>query len=556
MEWEVITDITGPQGERGEPGADSTVPGPTGPQGEAGEDYDPAALDALAASTTTALATKREKVSGEYRLADFGTVDLTGATDTTAVLNAALAAMHAAGGGTLLFPAGRILIAGQILPPQTTAVGVAPKQVPMVWQGQASVFAGQGVSVPLGGTILVVTYDNPGLDTDAKLLTTGIGKLSIRDISFYDPSPSATTFIKSTGTTLDISQCGFFGSAATSSLCNQDAIWLGGSNPTHLDGDPEGGFQGYGTVIKENYFSKIRRILFGRTFCNGIVFRDNIAWATCGTNLVDGACIEFNGDPYGDNGGNFCVGNLIAGNLIEIQGYKYGIKLQWFINGGIVNNNGFDFVSGTIAMVRMENKAGLNVVIDGSGQIGKLYSDGATATPGFNTRIATSEASQVAYGMNFLSSDGVKSKAFVAGPLGRVDITDLSNVVVATLSARSWVAPGVGGAMTINSGTGGSYLDLRNFGVRFYDHNSGPLRVSIGKGLDGLQLGAAFDVTVQRDAAVCLAVNRPVKTQATTTALRPSAATVGVGAQIYDTTLAKPLWSDGTVWRDAGGTSA
>ncbi|WGW06061.1 DUF2793 domain-containing protein [Tropicibacter oceani] len=34
---------------------------------------------------------------------------------------------------------------------------------------------------------------------------------------------------------------------------------------------------------------------------------------------------------------------------------------------------------------------------------------------------------------------------------------------------------------------------------------------------------------------------------------RPSAASVGAGAMIYDTTLSKPLWSDGTAWRDAAG---
>lgn len=40
-----------------------------------------------------------------------------------------------------------------------------------------------------------------------------------------------------------------------------------------------------------------------------------------------------------------------------------------------------------------------------------------------------------------------------------------------------------------------------------------------------------------------------------TTALRPAAATAGQGGEIYDTTLSKPIWSDGTVWRDAAGTS-
>lgn len=39
------------------------------------------------------------------------------------------------------------------------------------------------------------------------------------------------------------------------------------------------------------------------------------------------------------------------------------------------------------------------------------------------------------------------------------------------------------------------------------------------------------------------------------TAGRPSAVTSGNGAQIYDDTLNIPIWSDGTVWRNATGTA-
>lgn len=43
--------------------------------------------------------------------------------------------------------------------------------------------------------------------------------------------------------------------------------------------------------------------------------------------------------------------------------------------------------------------------------------------------------------------------------------------------------------------------------------------------------------------------------QAVATGSRPSAATVGAGAVVFDTTLNKPVWSDGTTWRDATGTA-
>lgn len=42
---------------------------------------------------------------------------------------------------------------------------------------------------------------------------------------------------------------------------------------------------------------------------------------------------------------------------------------------------------------------------------------------------------------------------------------------------------------------------------------------------------------------------------ASTTATRPASATLTTGSQIYDTTLGKPIWWNGTVWKDAAGTT-
>lgn len=48
---------------------------------------------------------------------------------------------------------------------------------------------------------------------------------------------------------------------------------------------------------------------------------------------------------------------------------------------------------------------------------------------------------------------------------------------------------------------------------------------------------------------------KPVRVQNTTTAARPSASSVGAGTMIYDTTLSIPIWSNGTVWKNAAGTT-
>lgn len=57
------------------------------------------------------------------------------------------------------------------------------------------------------------------------------------------------------------------------------------------------------------------------------------------------------------------------------------------------------------------------------------------------------------------------------------------------------------------------------------------------------------------DPMVVTAVLIPQPFPSYTTGGRPSAAAAGAGAYYYDTTLGKPAWSNGTVWRDAAGTA-
>lgn len=47
----------------------------------------------------------------------------------------------------------------------------------------------------------------------------------------------------------------------------------------------------------------------------------------------------------------------------------------------------------------------------------------------------------------------------------------------------------------------------------------------------------------------------PIRALAEATANRPNAATAGAGAQMFDTSLGKPIWSDGSIWVDATGAS-
>ncbi len=55
--------------------------------------------------------------------------------------------------------------------------------------------------------------------------------------------------------------------------------------------------------------------------------------------------------------------------------------------------------------------------------------------------------------------------------------------------------------------------------------------------------------------SVGTAAGEALRTGVATTGSRPAATAVPVGAQFYDSTLGVPIWSNGTVWKDAAGTT-
>lgn len=66
---------------------------------------------------------------------------------------------------------------------------------------------------------------------------------------------------------------------------------------------------------------------------------------------------------------------------------------------------------------------------------------------------------------------------------------------------------------------------------------------------------AGFAITLSGNGKLATPWVLSVTNRAYTTGTRPTAASAGDGAMIYDTTLNKPIWSDGSVWRDATGTA-
>lgn len=256
-----------------------------------------------------------------------------GTTDDTAAILACITDCQSTG-GIMWCPHGTYRIDGQLPIPNDGAS--FPAQKPMRWIGAGAHFSGKTTATtPAGGTIFDMRYSGGPC-----VLTKGSGTLEIEGITFTQRGTAHTQpFLQTTNTTLLVHDCSFVGhSTKTTTACDQDAIILGGTT-TNLDGSDTAAFQGYGSVISDNYFNRIRRGVYGRVYCNGVVIRSNTWWAQCGGT----AAIELNSG----NGVDYCVGNVIADNLIECVGYTTAISLTTTLANSIIGNNLFD--AGAIA---------------------------------------------------------------------------------------------------------------------------------------------------------------------------------------------------------------
>ena len=323
---------------------------------------------------------------------DFG-ADPTGIADSTSAIQAALNQAVANGGGTVFAPSGTYLIAG-VLQPQYS--GTPPVQVPLRITGTGchySSLTGGPPNVPAAGSTI---FNMTSAATYGKLLTLGLGYLEITGIVFKDTAGTSAPWIYTTNTTLNIHDCSFFGSK-TWTNCNQDCIVLGGTVEAFGDDNPTHGFQGYGTVIERNYFDKIRRVAWLRTYCNGISIKSNTVWADCGSNLANGACIDLMGSSAGGGAG----ANYIVGNTIEVPGYPYAFSCVYAQSNVFIGNGLYDNTGTTLGMIYYGTGAASNLLI-GNSHPYPTPSSNIAGSFSYNTAIFDSEPLKI--GFNLLGS--------------------------------------------------------------------------------------------------------------------------------------------------------
>jgi Pectate lyase superfamily protein len=265
-----------------------------------------------------------------------------GVADDTAAVNLAFAAAYAAGGGVVYFPWGTYLIAGALTIPNDGAA--EPQQPPYVMEGAGMQVNGKWTTPASNGSVLILTETT---NTVGKIDTRGSGYMEIEGLSFKDTASDSVPFIHTTNTTLHVHDSSFT-SSQTGTANVQDAIVLGGTNPALIHtGNSDAPFQGYGTVIRDNFFAQVRHAVVGNTYANGVQVVNNTVGSGSGSSTSGDAPFVFIGYGSGSQG---TTGGYISGNLIEATNYYYSVRLdQYAEDFTMLGNSAYDQGPNTVA---------------------------------------------------------------------------------------------------------------------------------------------------------------------------------------------------------------
>jgi hypothetical protein len=458
-----------------------------------------------------------------------------GTTDDSAAVIAAIQSAYDAGGGVVYFPPGVYRIDSQLAIPNT-GTGATFQQPPITLRGVGTRWSGDLISgsIASGASVLDLRFSGD----NAKILTMGIGTLRLERIALVDNGTSTTPFVMTTATTIvtdDVFVRGNLTKQGSNGTCDQDAFVLGGTDAFSAAANTStSAFRGWGTVIQNCKFSRIRRGIYGRAACNAVVIMNNTWDTLCGGGEDFGA-IEFN--KFGD----VADGNVLIGNLLEVKNYVNGIRLvDSRFNAGF-GNSCFDPGPQFTHPVRLVGTA------SGNSFLGFFGPD----TVQWSIQSTNSGRARGAWTFGGVGESSTAAPITVrptgwnpAGPTNRmievsrseIESTDAAAVVFTVNYDGSVTTTGRGSASPTwqisKSGSGNLTIDhqsiVRSTGdLLLYPGNTTSSKTRIMRGVFVLNTFA--------------------------TSGRPSASAASAGAVYYDTTLSMPVYSDGTNWRDAMG---
>jgi hypothetical protein len=240
-------------------------------------------------ATTTLIAV--DKGGMVYNVKAFG-AKCDGVTDDTVAINATIAAaMSTSTAGGAVYIPGHCLALGALNFPYTSQGGFQPIQNPVRITGNVSTVNTYWTSnytqnIPAGSSVLDLRYAGGDGFHVAKIDTRGGGTMEIDHLVIESGGTDSYPIMQTTNTTVFIHDIAVIGnSAATGTNATQNFLQMGGYGNLGID-DSNAGFQGYGSSLRDDFFTNIHHII---TYGNDVneTVADNLQCSfTCGSSTT------------------------------------------------------------------------------------------------------------------------------------------------------------------------------------------------------------------------------------------------------------------------------
>lgn len=209
--------------------------------------------------------------------------------------------------------------------------------------------------------------------TAPKILSLGRGTLDIYGLALTDYGTDCAPFVATTNTTLYLHDTSFWGTKSATNACN-DGILLGATNPSLTPtSNAYSLFQGYGTVIRDDFFGQTRRAVWAGTAANSVMIESNTVWMTSGTSQANEGAFSF----HCATSGAICNRDYITGNLIEVANYPSGMYFESAENFYLAGNQFWDSTANTHQDLYGDSTDGYFTVLD-TNPVGTIPLLGAT----------------------------------------------------------------------------------------------------------------------------------------------------------------------------------
>lgn len=308
-----------------------------------------------------------------------------GATDDTTALQNLINTIETAGGGELKIPCGKtVLLNGQIAIPKAATTPWAMSPLRIFGCGSSFGTADSRAVTPAQASTIDARF------AGSRFISLGQGVFEIDHLNLVNGGSNCGVLFQTTLTQMKLHDNAFIGSTANGGKLNAcDDVWIAGGTRginIPLDGTVNDYFQGYGSVVQNNFADYIRSFVIGQVAFDSIPIVNNSISNNSGSNVTTAVTAATNAAAavLTSTAHSFPVGTGITltfsgftGNWTPLNGAKAITVIDANTFSVAINSTAFGALTGTPVYL-----SGSAISIDGTATSGSNFNDSGNQLAG------------------------------------------------------------------------------------------------------------------------------------------------------------------------------